>query len=61
MDFEGEVSWWREGGVDVEVVVLEEFGVVLEVVGVGVGVEWLRKVVCSSWRNVLIRSVADIG
>ena len=40
---------------------MEEFGVVLEVVGVGVEVECLRKVVCSSWRNVLIRSVADIG
>ena len=55
------MSWWREGDADVEVVVLEEFGVVLEVVGVGVGVECLRKVVCSSWRNVLMRSVADIG
>ena len=57
------MSWWREGDADVEVVVLEEFRVVLEVVGVGVGVgvEWLRKVVCSSWRNVLMRSVADIG
>ena len=55
------MGWWREGDADVEVVVLEEFGVVLEVVGVGVGVEWLRKVVCSSWRNVLMRSVADIG
>ena len=42
------MSWWREGGVDEGVVVLEEFGGVLEVVGVGVGVEWLRKVVCSS-------------
>ena len=42
------MSWWREGGVGEGVVVLEEFGVVLEVVGVGVGVEWLRKVVCSS-------------
>ena len=37
------MSWWREGGVGEGVV-----GVVLEVVGVGVGVEWLRKVVCSS-------------
>ena len=55
------MSWWREGDADMEVVVLEEFGVVLEVVGVGVEVEWLRKVVCSSWRNVLMRSVADIG